>query len=165
MQQPQQPHKWNWREAAIAKSEMITDVWEVSKAWAGRGVGWVLFFCMVANILEVAPGIKTPILMSNVVLGTQAITLDIAGFGLASLADHARENGNEKAANQAKLTSWALIFMMMLTLVLVSVKVLSASSSNVVHFVDNAEPILVFVRVVMVVISGYMEIKLRKGIA
>ncbi len=157
--QPQ--HKQSWKDAAIARSQGITDAWEVSKAYAGRIAEWVLFFCMVANIIEVLPGVKTPLAVSNTILGTQAITLDIAGFGLSSLADHAREQGNEAAASRAKYTSYALIAMMMLTLILVSIKVLYASKPDVVNFVNNAEPLLVLFRVAMVVIYGHVIHGLR----
>ena len=58
-----------WREAALAKSEIISDAWEVTKTYAGRIAEWILFLCMVMNILEIL--VTLPTTLSNIVLGTQ----------------------------------------------------------------------------------------------
>src|SRR5260370_19268540 len=96
----QQPRKTaSWREAALACSEIITDAWEVAKTYAGRLADWVLFACMVMNIIEIL--VTLPSALSNIVLGTQVVMLDIGGFSLASMADQARGQGNERAARRA----------------------------------------------------------------
>ena len=93
-----QPH---WKEAALAKSEGISDAWDVTKVYAGRLAEWVLFGCMITNIVEVV--MTVPPVVANAVLAVQAVTLDIAGFGLASMASEARRQGNAQAAKQAQV--------------------------------------------------------------
>jgi hypothetical protein len=85
-----------WKDKALEKSEVITDAWEVTKVYLGRLAEWVLFGCMIANIIEILPGLAISLIFSNIVLGVQAVTLDIAGFGLAAMGDHARAKGDEK---------------------------------------------------------------------
>ncbi len=111
----------HWRDLVIAKSEIISDAWEVTKAYAARLAEWVLFICMIFNIIEILPEIHLPAAVSSAVLGTQAVTLDIAGFGLASMADHAKRCGNLAAAKRASITGYCLIGIMLITLLVVTV--------------------------------------------
>jgi hypothetical protein len=46
-----------WKDKALEKSEVITDAWEVTKVYFGRLAEWVLFGCMIANIIEILPGL------------------------------------------------------------------------------------------------------------
>ena len=122
---PQQPHQVaSWREAALARSEIITDAWEVTKTYAGRIAEWVLFGCMVMNIIEILPGVTLWPSVSNIVLGTQVVMLDVGGFSLASMGDQARRQGDERAARRASVTGAFLIGIMILTLLLVSIGLL-----------------------------------------
>src|SRR6266849_1350287 len=121
-QQPPRTTAASWRDTALAKSEIITDAWEVTKTYAGRIADWVLFICMVMNIIEIL--VTLPSAVSNVVLGTQVVMLDIGGFSLASMADQARGQGNERAARRAARTGWFLIGVTILTLLLVSIGLL-----------------------------------------
>src|SRR5260370_22844951 len=116
----QQPRKTaSWREAALARSEIITDAWEVTKTYAGRLADWVLFVCMVMNIIEIL--VTLPSALSNIVLGTQVVMLDIGGFSLASMADQARGQGNERASRRPARTRWVLLRVTVLTLFLFSI--------------------------------------------
>lgn len=117
MHQPQKAA--GWRETAIAKSEIITDAWEVTKIYAGRIAEWALFACMIMNIIQILPGVSLWPAVSNIVLGTQVVMLDVGGFSLASMGDHARQQGDEKAAHRASITGGFLIGIMILTLLLV----------------------------------------------
>ena len=56
----------HWKDRAIAKSEAITDLWEVAKIYAARAAEWVLFGCMVVNIVEILPGVAISPLMVNI---------------------------------------------------------------------------------------------------
>jgi len=152
-QQPQQPH---WKEAALAKSEAISDAWEVTKVYAGRLAEWVLFGCMIANIVQVV--LPVPASLANSILGVQAVTLDIAGFGLASMASEARRQGHEQAATQARVTAVLLIGLMILTLLLVTIGVLWPVAKP---WTDLAEKVLLVGRVVMTVIYGHVVHGLR----
>lgn len=149
----QKPH---WKTRAIQHSEWITDAWEVTKVYCGRLAEWILYLCMVMNVLSIF--IDFPTAVSNLVLGIQVVTLDIAGFGLQSMADHAKDMGNEKAANGAKNTSWFLIGLMILTMLLVTIGVLVPPAKQ---YTDLADKALILVRVVMTVIYGHVVHSLR----
>jgi hypothetical protein len=117
--QGQQPT--SWKEKAIQKAEGISDAWDVVKEYLGRAAEWVLFACMLENIIQMLPGINLPEMLTNAVMGTQVIMLDIGGFALASMAERAREQGHEEAADKAATTVKFLIGLMILTLLLVAV--------------------------------------------
>ncbi|MBV9689634.1 MAG: hypothetical protein JO202_07970 [Ktedonobacteraceae bacterium] len=153
MRQPQP-----WPERAMEQAEAISDAWEVCKAYAGRLAEWVLFGCMVANIVEVLAPV--PPVVENVVLSVQAITLDIAGFGLATMAGQARRQGHERAASRARVTAWGLIGLMMVTLLCVSVGVLWPDCKP---STDAVEKVLMLGRVVMTVLYGHVVQSLREA--
>ncbi len=69
----------HWRDVAIQKSEVISDAWEVTKSWAARIAEWILFLCMIINILEILPDLHLPVAVSSATLATQVAALDIAG--------------------------------------------------------------------------------------
>jgi len=156
---PQPRSAASWRDVAIAKSEIITDAWEVTKTYAGRIAEWVLFLCMIANIIEILPGVALWPAVSNIVLGVQVVMLDIGGFSLASMADHARSQGDEKAAQRASVTGGFLIGIMIVTLLLVSIGLLWHEAK---YYTDIAEKGLILVRVVMTVIYGHVIHSLRR---
>ena len=161
VQQPQpQQQTMSWKDTAIAKSEIITDAWEVTKTYAGRTAEWVLFACMIMNILEILPDVHLWPLVSNIVLGVQVIMLDVGGFSLASMGDYARQQGDKKAARRAGVTGWFLIALMMLTLLLVAISILFPETKT---FIDNAEKGLILVRVIMTVAYGHVIHSLRRA--
>lgn len=160
MQQPMShttaaPH---WKTAALRNAEVITDAWEVAKAYAGRGAEWVLFLCMIANIIAMLPGMAVPVCLSDIVLGVQVVMLDIGGMALGTMATHMREQGNKEAAKKADTTSRFLIGLMILTLLLVSIGVLFPA---VKLYTDMAEKGLILVRVVMTVVYSHVIHSLR----
>ena len=143
----------------MARSEIITDAWEVTKTYAGRIAEWVLFGCMIMNIIEILPGVTLWPALSNIVLGTQVVMLDVGGFSLASMGDHARQQGDEQAARRASLTGGFLIGIMILTLLLVSIGLLWPSATT---YTNVAEKGLILVRVIMTVIYGHVIHSLRR---
>lgn len=158
--QPIQPQQEiHWRDRFIAKSEVISDTFEVAKAYGARFAEWVLYGCLFANILEMFP-LNFPGWFGNSVLAVQAITLDIAGFGLTTMGDHARRQGNEKAANTAQNMGWTLIGLMILTVGLVTLSVLIPTTKD---FVNNADKALILARVVVTVFYGHIVHSLRQA--
>lgn len=155
---PQQQNRASWRDTAIEKSQGITDAWEVGKVYAGRLADWILFCCMVASIIDILPGVDFPPLAANIIMGVQAITLDVAGFGLLSMAAHAERQGAEKAAGRAKGTAFLLIALMIVTVTLISVGVLFPEYKP---FCDQVEKGLILVRVIMTVVYGHIVHELR----
>jgi len=149
----------SWREAALARSEAISDAWEVTKTYAGRLAEWVLFGCMIVNIVEILTKIPTPV--SNVVLGIQVVMLDVGGFALATMAANARDQGNEQAARKAATTGRLLIGVTVLTLLLVTLGLLWPEQLG--DSVNGAEKVLILVRIVMTVIYGHVIHSLRRS--
>lgn len=101
-----------------------------------------------------------PMALAPVVLGVQAITLDIAGFGLTTMSDHARRRGDEQAARKAQRMGWTLISLMIVTVSLVTLSVLIPPTTP---FVDNAEKALLLARVVVTVFYGHIVHSLRQA--
>lgn len=149
----------HWKDAAIARSTNITDAWEVSKIYAGRAADWILFGCMVANIIAILPGVNLLPAITNTVLGIQIVTLDIAGFGLASMAKNARRHGAKGTATAGTVTAWTLIFIMMLTLLLFTLGIMVPTIKPAM---DIAEKVLILVRIVMIVLYGHVVHNLRE---
>lgn len=149
------PH---WKVAALKNAEVITDAWEVAKAYAGRAAEWVLFLCMITNIIAMLPGMDAPAGITNLVLGVQVVMLDIGGMSLSSMAASIRERGEKAAARKASLTSTFLIGLMILTLLLVSIGVLFPALKS---YTDMAEKGLILVRVVMTVVYSHVMHSLR----
>lgn len=150
----------HWKDRAMTSSQAITDAWDVTKAYLARLAEWVLFACMIMNIIEILPGVVLPGLVSNLVLCVQAVTLDVAGFGLASMADHARDTGDERAARTGKRTGWFLIGLMIVTLVLVSIGLLWPATQQ---FTAPAEKVLILARVIMTVVYSHVVHSLRRS--
>src|SRR5260370_28904858 len=117
-------HTPHWKDAALQKAEVITDTWEVVKAYAGRAAEWVLLLCLIVNIVEMLPGVNLPATMTNTVLGIQVVMLDIGGMSLSTMAAHIRALGDAEAAKKASITSTFLIGLMIVTLLLVTIGLL-----------------------------------------
>lgn len=149
MSTPAPPRRW--RDTWMERSETITDAWEVTKTYLGRFAEWVLFACMVVNVIEILPGVNVWPLLVNTVLGTQVIMLDVGGFALMTMADHAKSQGREKAAAKAEWTAWALIGIMILTLVLVTTPVLFPDP-QVKLIAQNVEKVLILIRIGMTIL-------------
>jgi predicted nucleic acid-binding Zn-ribbon protein len=154
-----QHHEQHWRDRFIAKSEIISDTFEVAKAYGARIAEWVLYGCLFANILEMFP-LPFPNWFGDTVLAVQAITLDIAGFGLTTMGDHARRQGNEKAARTAQGMGWTLIGLMIVTVGLVTLSILIPDTKS---FVDGTEKALILLRVVVTVLYGHIVHSLRQA--
>src|SRR5947209_19572988 len=87
----------SWRDRAIERSRVLTDGFEVALTWSGAVADWILFLCLVANIVEVLAKLGgTP--FSNIVMGTQSVLLDIGGFALLTLAVHAHQRQARRPA-------------------------------------------------------------------
>src|SRR6266702_4893107 len=156
-----QPSGQHWKERALEHAEAITDSWEVTKAYAGRLAEWILFLCMIFCIVEILPGVTLYPWLSNTILGIQAVTLDVGGFALSSMADHARLSGDITSAKKADTTGKFLIGIVILTLTLITIGLLYAPAKQ---YTDGAEKLLILVRVVMTVVYGHVIHSLRKNV-
>ena len=155
----------HWRDVLIERAEVISDAWQVFLAYAGRAAQIVLFLCMIITIIEMFPGATGAhgwmwAWLPNFTLLIQMVTLDVAGFGLSSMAKHIRRGGDTETAEKAEKTSTALIAIMMVSLLSVAVKLLfgtivvnGIAVSDVVTGVDD---VLIMVRIVATVYYGHI---------
>lgn len=151
----------HWKDRAIEASEGISDGFEVLKAYGARIAEWILFFCLIANIIEIFP-LPEPgaTLFGNIVLGIQSVTLDIAGFGLATMGDHARRRGDAQAASKASTMAWTLISLMIVTVGLVTLSLIIPTTKPTI---DTIEKVLILARVIVTVLYGHIVHSLRNA--
>lgn len=142
--------KQQWKQAAIQKSGVISDAWDVFISYAGRFAAWILFGCMISNIIEVV--VSVPPAVISVIMVIQVITLDIAGFGLNTIAKNVAKHGDDEAkaiAHGAKRLGSFLIGLMILTLGLVTVGYLIPTIAT---YTDMTNKALILARVIMIVV-------------
>lgn len=151
----QQAH---WRDRAISASESISDTFDVFKAYGAHLANWVLFLCLIANLIEmVSPGFEA--FAGLIIVGVQSISLDIAGFGLTAMAASAKRRGDEKSASKANAMGWTLISVMSITVGLIT---LAAFKPEWASGIELANQGLMFVRVIVTVFYGHIVHKLRE---
>lgn len=159
--QPQsKPH---WKDIAIREAGRIADAWEVFIAYGAQLAAWILFFCMVANILQMLPHVSLPGVVVNVVMSVQIVTLDIAGFGLNTLAKNVAKHGNEETkavARGARALAKCLIGIMIVTLLLIAIGWLYPSVKPIT---DLADRLLILGRVILTVIYMHTMHDLREA--
>jgi hypothetical protein len=97
----------------------------------------------------------------NTVLGTQAVTLDVAAFGLMSMAEQAERCDDSRAAGSAKRTAWLLISLMMITVLSVAVGALWPA---VKPYTDMADKVLILARVGLTVLYSHVVHSLRRHV-
>jgi hypothetical protein len=145
----------NWKQAAMQKAERITDYWDIVKAYCGRSAEVVLSLCMFASLIGVLLGIHYWPWVNNLILAIQIIMLDMGGFALNTLAEHARDNGQEEAAQKAESMARFLIGLVIATLAIITIGQLSAIAGPYAGVVKTsvgyAEPLLILVRVISTV--------------
>ena len=150
--------KVHWRDRAISASESISDTFDVFKAYGAHLANWVLFLCLIANLIEmVSPAFRTS--AGLLIVAIQSITLDIAGFGLTAMAASARRRGDYKSAKKADAMGWTLIAVMTITVALIT---LAAFDSDLAQFVQQADNALMLTRVIVTVFYGHIVHKLRE---
>jgi hypothetical protein len=150
----------HWRDRLIAKASFLSDVWQVVLAWGAAAAEWIIYLCMFANILELfitfSPG------LANGILATQSITLDVAGFGLASMASHALRYGNEEAAKKAQGMSNTLIVLMVITVLLMAIGHISLFKP-IYQYLGWIETGLILVRLVISVFYSHVVHSVREA--
>src|SRR5579859_2039935 len=110
----------SWRDRAIERSRVLTDAFEVALTWAGGLADWILFLCLVSNIVEVLAHLAGSA-FSNIVMGTQSVLLDIGGFALLTLAVHAHQRQARRTRNSAAFVGGLLMLVTLATVVLITV--------------------------------------------
>lgn len=138
----------SWRDRSIEQSRILTDGFEVALTWAGAGADWILFLCLVANIVEVLAKLGGTS-FSNVVMGTQSILLDIGGFALLTAAVHAHQRGERRTRNSAATVGGLLMLVTLATVVLITVGNLWPKAADQVQNINQA---LILARIGMTIV-------------
>src|SRR5579859_1312139 len=138
----------SWRDRSIERSRVLTDGFEVALTWAGGLADWILFLCLVSNIVEVLAHLAgTP--FSNIVMGTQSILLDIGGFALLTMAVHAHQRGERHTRNSAAFIGGLLMAVTLATVVLITVGNLWPKAADQVQNINQA---LILARIGMTIV-------------
>jgi len=120
----------------------------VALTWAGGLADWILFLCLVSNIVEVLAHLAgTP--FSNIVMGTQSILLDIGGFALLTMAVHAHQRGERRTRNSAAFVGGLLMLVTLATVVLITVGNLWPKAADQVQNINQA---LILARIGMTIV-------------
>lgn len=151
----------HWRDRYIAHAAIISDGWQVALAWLGRFAEIILFVCMILMLANIVIPFS-PWFVGGILV-VQMITLDVAAFGLGTMASHVKRNGNEEAAQNAETMSKALIIIMIITALNVVVDLRFGSTYKQVHTVTGyIDDVLIFVRIVAVILYGHTIRSLRE---
>src|SRR5215813_2797921 len=140
-----------WKNKAIRKAEIISDTFEVFKIWLGHIANWVLFGCLIFNIIQTVASINAVIAGSVLII--QCVMLDVAGTSLYSMSKHAKSQGNEEGAKLAMIMSIILLGVMTVTALSATANMLLPQFSYWIQVVDH---VLVFVRIAIVVAYGFV---------
>src|SRR5260221_14628047 len=119
----------------------------------------VFFFFRTIDLFQLLPGLYLMPGIQKLVLGTDVVILGVGRVHLASMGDHARQQGDAQAARRASITGAFLIGIMILTLLLVSIGLLWPLTRP---YTNMAEKGLILVRVIMTVIYGHVIHSLRR---
>lgn len=149
----------HWKDRGIKNAEAVSDAFDVVKAWLAHFANWILFICLVANLIEM---VSSPFaaMAGLLIIAVQSISLDVAGFGLVSMGTSAKHRGDLSSARKATGMGWALIAVMIVTVVSISVSVIWPDLKDITSDINNG---LMITRVIVTVIYGYMHNVLREA--
>lgn len=147
----------HWRDRAITAAEVISDAFDVAKAYGAHVANWVLWFCLLANLIEMVSA-AFEAFAGMAIVGIQSISLDVAGFGLTAMAASAKRRGDEKSAKKANAMGWTLITVMAITVGLITLAALHNEWASTIHQIEQG---LMFVRVIVTVFYGHIVHELR----
>lgn len=152
----------HWRDRAIVRSEIVSDAWQVFLAWTGRSAEIVLFLCMAVSLVQMIPSITLNTTFTDVVFVIQMIILDIAGFGLNSLAKAVRRAGDDETAKKAETVGTCLIVIMVVSMLSGGIdRLFGAHQPLVKEYIGYLDDVLLLIRVVMTVLYGKIMHSLR----
>ena len=138
----------SWRDRSIERSRVLTDGFEVALTWAGAGADWILFICLVSNIVEVLAHLAGSA-FSNIVMGTQSVLLDIGGFALLTMAVHAYQRGAKRTCTSAATVGGLLMLVTLATVVLITVGNLWPKAAGQVQNINQG---LILARIGMTIV-------------
>jgi hypothetical protein len=156
------PVAQHWRDREIARSETISDAWQVFLAYAGRGAEIILFICMAVSLVQMIPGITLPDTFTGVVFVIQMITLDVAGFGLTSLAKAVGRMGDAETARRAGTIGTCLIIIMIISMLSGGIsRLFGPNHPDVKTWMGYVDDGLILIRIGMTVLYGKIMHSLR----
>lgn len=152
----------HWRDRSIARSEVISDAWQVFLAYSGRSAEIVLFICMAVSLIQMIPTIFLPAAFTGTMFMVNMITLDVAGFGLNSLAKAVGRAGDKETAKKAGTVGTLLIIIMVISMFSGGLNQLFGVKFPVVkEYTGYLDDVLLLIRVVMTVLYGKIMHALR----
>ena len=153
-----------WKHGAISAAGAISDGFSVFIAWMGHISVWVLFVCMVLNIIQVLPSVHFWQSVIDSIMAVEIITLDIAGFGLRSIAKSMLKQTDDAAmsgtANWANTLAKILIFITILTVALIAIGWLFPQAKD---YTDKINDGLILVRIIFIVLFMHTMYELREA--
>lgn len=157
------------KDELIRKTGSIADAFSVFIAAGGNIAVWILFACMIVSIVNAA--VEFPAAISLTIMLVQAVVLDIAGFGLQTIAKRLLKVNDvevRRAATEGKRLAGLLITMMIVTIVLVSGKTIAPAVftdhnlvAKIQQYIDITDKVLILARIGLTVMYTHTIHNLR----
>lgn len=162
-------HKKPTKDELIRKTGSIADAFSIFIAAGGNIAVWILFACMIVSIVNAA--VEFPPAISLTIMLVQAVVLDIAGFGLQTIAKRllkVQDVEVRRAALEGKRLAGLLIAMMIVTIMLVSGKTIAPAVftdhnlvAKIQQYIDITDKILILARIGLTVMYTHTIHNLR----
>lgn len=149
-------HDWKY---SFAQSTYITTGWNWFLTLAGKAAEPVLVASVLYASVKLLPIVHFPPQLDVVIFIAQFVALDIGGLSLNTLADQAKEDGNEQGAAWASRLSIALICILLVGVIMAGVDQVVQLDSQVATIVDT---ILLIARAILAVLYSRVIHSLRK---
>jgi hypothetical protein len=149
-------HDWKY---CFAQSTYITTGWNWFLTLAGKAAEPVLVASVLYASVKFLPIVHFPPQLDVVVFIAQFVALDIGGLSLNTLADQAKEDGNEQGAAWARRLSIALICILLAGVIMAGVDQVVHLDSQVATIVDT---ILLIARAILAVLYSRVIHSLHK---
>jgi hypothetical protein len=147
----------NWKRA-FAQSTYITVTWNWFLTLAAKAAEPVLVASVLYASVKFLPIVHFPPQYDVVVFIAQFVALDIGGLSLNTLADQAKQDGNDEGAKQAKHLSLALVAVMLIGVIMAGVDQVVKLDGQIGTVIDT---VLLIARAVMAVLYSRVIHSLR----
>jgi hypothetical protein len=143
---------------SLAQSTYITAAWTWFMILAAKAAEPVLVASVLYASVKLLPLVHFPPQYDVVVFIAQFVALDIGGLSLNTLADQAKQEGNDEGALQAKRLSIALVVVMLVGVILAGVDQVVRFDSHIGTGIDT---MLLIARAILAVLYSRVIHRLR----
>lgn len=147
----------NWKRA-FAQSTYITAAWMWFMILSAKAAEPVLVASVLYASVKLLPIVHFPPQYDVVVFIAQFVALDIGGLSLNTLANQAKQEGNDEGASQAKRLSIALVVVMLVGVIMAGVDQVVRLDGQVGTVIDT---ILLIARAILAVLYSRVIHSLR----